>query len=212
MAGWRTLGLLLALALIVSCSGPGSTTSGAPGGPLRSGNAYVSYRDLDPIGSTFSEGMLVLGTTEPITLESVTVTGGDEALEYLGALVGMPGRPNDFAQFMHGFPPTEHVPMRYQQPAAGTRLEAGETYMLIVGYRVKTHVIDLRRAITVNYTTDDGTKLMRTYPAGVVTCPPSDTPDCMAAAEAKYGDVLQLLERATRPALMPPPPARHRHD
>jgi hypothetical protein len=122
-----------------------------------------------------------------VTIESVTVNGGGKALEFLGARLGLPGRPDDFNQMMPGYPP-KAIPASYQTAATDAVLEPGARYMLIVGYRVKNdHVMDRRTGITVNYRT--GNHLYQTtYPAGLVTCPPplTDT-QCSAAADRRYG-------------------------
>jgi hypothetical protein len=158
--------------------------------------AYISEYPLETVGATFSEGFQVLRTTKSVTIESVVVKGGSQAIDYLGARIGLPGRPTGFNQFMDAFPPDD-VPAALQVPAEGTRLEAGEGYMLILGYRVVELVMDLRDSVTVRYKTDDGERFERKYQAKIVTCPPAlaHGEDCYAAAEEKYG----------REALLRPP-------
>lgn len=158
--------------------------------------AYISEYPLETVGATFSEGFQILRTTKPLTIESVVVKGGSRAIEYLGARIGLPGRPTGFNQFMDAFPP-EAVPAALQLSAEGTRLEPDEGYMLILGYRVIDLVMDLRDSVAVRYKTDNGERFERTYRAKIVTCPPTlaHGRDCYAAAEEKYG----------REALLRPP-------
>ena len=60
--------------------------------------------------------------------------------------------------------------------------------MLIIGYRVSQHVMDLRSAVIVTYTTSDGRRYEREYTAQVVTCPPSIPENqCDRPAEEKFG-------------------------
>jgi len=141
---------------------------------------------MAPPGSVVSEGFQILFTSEPITIESVDVNGGDEALEFLGARIGLPGRRNDFHQWMSGYPP-KAVRASLQVPAEGAVLEPGDGYMLIIGYRVRAHVLDLRTSLTVSYKTEDGDLYERDFPAQVLTCPPDLTEhECGAVAEDRW--------------------------
>jgi hypothetical protein len=198
----RLIASLAALSLAVGCSGDRPSQSAGDrvtGGPLRSADDYVSFRQLGPVGSRFSEGFIVLRTKTPVTLESVEVTGGDQAIRYLGTEIGLPGRPYDFNQFMKGFPPRTRgdlgLPAKFQQPLRGSKLVPGESYMLVIGYQVERHVMDFRRAVTVNYADSDGTLYTRTWGAGIVTCPPPDFESCSDVAHDKYGDLLKLVRR-----------------
>jgi hypothetical protein len=157
------------------------------GGPVDQSTRYRSYRELGPVGNTFSEGFQLLETSAPVTVDSIDVSGGDKALRYLGARIGLPGRPDDFNQFMLGYPP-KAVPAQFQRPAPGTHLQPGSRYMLIIGYRVTHDVLDMRTRITVRYTTDDGSHFALEFPAQVVTCP-SSLPEieCSQEADRRFG-------------------------
>jgi hypothetical protein len=105
------------------------------GGPLADDGWYIWFYEART-GAVFSDGMQIVINkgSEPARITSVRSTGGDNALEYLGARIGLPGRPDDFNQNMKGFPPTA-VPARFQVPARGAVLRPHEGYMLILGYR-----------------------------------------------------------------------------
>jgi hypothetical protein len=144
---------------------------------------------MESVGTTFSEGFLLLQPSEPITIDSVEVVGGDDALKYLGARIGLPGRPDDFNQFMKGFPP-KAVPAKYQEPASGARLEDSEIYMLIIGYRETVPVMDLRTKVVVSYRTDDGTEYSEDFKAQVLTCPPAlSEPQCTQQEGERFGEL-----------------------
>ncbi len=150
------------------------------GGPLADDGWYIWFYEART-GAVFSEGMQIIVNEGPApsTVKSVRVTGGEQALEYLGARIGLPGRPNDFHQQMKGFPP-KAVPARFQVPAEGAVLEPHESYMLILGYRVVDEVLDRRTSVTVDYEVH-GDRYRAVYPTSVVACPPPLTDNTCAA-------------------------------
>lgn len=134
------------------------------------------------VGDVFSDGLETLHNTgdEPLMIEAVTPNGGDKSLEYLGARIGLPGRPDDFNQRMEGFPPTA-VPAHLQVPAVGATLAPGETYMLILGYRVSQDVHDVRDSVTIRYLVGSA-EFSREIPAWLVACPSSKSEDdCLSS-------------------------------
>ncbi len=141
------------------------------GGPLEPDGPYVWFYEARE-GIVFSDGMQMLSLQGPdrATVRSVTVQGGGKALDFLGARVGLPGRPYDFQQQMKGFPP-KAVPARLQVPAEGAVLEPGKSYMLILGYRVISDVLDRRRSVTVEYEAA-GERYRRVSQVSLVACPP----------------------------------------
>ncbi|WP_169834653.1 hypothetical protein [Nocardioides dokdonensis] len=124
-------------------------------------------------GQVFSDGLEVISVPEEATVTDVTVQGGEEAVEFLGARLGLPGRPDDFNQRMEGYPPAA-VPRRFQSPAEGATLLAGKSYMVILGFEVHEPVIALREGITIEYTIGD-VAYSKFLPARQVTCPPALT-------------------------------------
>lgn len=172
--GW--LGSLVALSIALLPAGC-EVVQRPAAGPLLGEGTYISYYPLPPVGRKFSEGFLQMEVagSEVATIEAVSVQGGNEAMEFLGARLGLPGRPDDFNQFMKGYPPRA-VPKRFQVPAVGAVLEPGKVYMLIVGYRVRAHVLDLRTGIRVDYRVGRR-RYTRHYQAGIAACPPPLTDD-----------------------------------
>jgi hypothetical protein len=160
------------------------------GGPLADDGWYIWFYEART-GTVFSEGMqtIINDGSEPSTVRSVRVTGGEKALEYLGARIGLPGRPNDFHQRMRGFPP-KAVPARFQIPADGAVLEPHKSYMLILGYRVIDEVLARRTSVTVDYEVG-GDRYRATYPISVVACPPPLTDNTCAD---KFEPVEELFE------------------
>jgi hypothetical protein len=143
------------------------------GGPLDDGDGSSSvwfYEARE--GAVFSDGLEILINqgSKPVTITSVDVHGGDKALEFLGARIGLPGRPDDFNQNMKGFPPRA-VPAKFQVSAVGTVLEPHESYMLILGYRVVDEVMDRRRNVSVDYEVD-GDRYHDVLQTRLVACPP----------------------------------------
>ncbi len=140
------------------------------GGPLEPDGPYIWFYEARK-GAVFSDGMQMLDIqgSEPGTVTTVTVQGGGEALEFLGARIGLPGRPYDFHQQMRG--PPKAVPARFQVPAEGAVLEPGKGYMLILGYRVIAEVLDRRSSVTVEYQVG-GTRYRERSEVELVACPP----------------------------------------
>ena len=183
--------LVTALALgvsLASCrSSDDAARTGEPparsDGPLFIDNAHTTFLPVTT-DQVFSDGFEILhiDADKPVTLTSAQPEGGNETLEFLGARVGMPGRPDDFNQIMPGFPP-KAVPAKYQQPLEGTVLEPGSTYMLILGYRViDADNLGHRTGIDIEYEVD-GEKYLAKLRAGLVTCPTAmSDKECARAA------------------------------
>jgi len=85
-------------------------------------------------------------------------------------MIGLPGRPWDFYQYMRGFPPRA-LPPPFRVPAVGAELQPGSDYVLAVGYEVRRHVADRQRAVIVDYTAG-GEDYRLVADAGIVMCPP----------------------------------------
>jgi hypothetical protein len=152
-------------------------------GPLFIGNAHTTFLPVTN-DQVFSDGfeILQIQADTPATLISAQPEGGNETLKFLGARVGLPGRPDDFNQIMPGFPP-KAVPAKYQQPLGGTVMEPGKTYMLILGYRViDADNLGHRTGIDIEYEVA-GEKYLAKLPAGLVTCPQAlSDKECATAA------------------------------
>jgi hypothetical protein len=160
------------------------------GGPLDGDGPYIWFYEARE-GAVFSDGMQIMiysGSREG-RITSVSVQGGDKALKFLGARVGLPGRPDDFNQQMKGYPP-KAVPARFQIPAEGAVLEPDKAYMLILGYQVVDEVLDRRETVTVDY--EVGTKrYRRVSQVSLVACPPPLTD---TACADKFEPVEELFE------------------
>jgi hypothetical protein len=105
----------------------------------------------------FSDGFEVLHVlgSQPVTVEAVRSVGGETALKNLGARIGLPGRKYDFQQLMTGFPPNA-IPASLQVDANGATLMPGDSYQLIMGYRlVDMNVQAKRTAIEIDYRIGD---------------------------------------------------------
>lgn len=143
------------------------------GGPLDDddGSSSIWFYEARA-GAVFSDGMEVLVNegSRPATITGVGVQGGDEALEFLGARVGLPGRPDDFNQLMSGYPPAA-VPARFQVPAEGAVLRPHRSYMLILGYRVVDEVMDRRTGVTLDYEVG-GQRYRDVLQSRLAACPP----------------------------------------
>ncbi len=160
------------LMLLVACAST-SNDHVVKGGPLQpADHSRTTWFHESQVGQTFSDGftVLVLSGSAPATIESVTSLGGGDAWDFLGARVGLPGRPDDFNQNMRGFPP-KAVPAKFQVDAAGTVLEPGKLYMLIMGYRVAADTLDWRDRIDIVYTVA-GKRYRASLDRRVVSCPP----------------------------------------
>lgn len=142
---------------------------------------------MSSVGAEFSDGFqqLHVAGSDPVTIESVNVEGGTDALETIGVSVGQPGRPDDFFVSMPGYPPSG-VPPQFVVPGEGAVLEPGSSYQLIVGYRVRDLVMDKQTAVIVSYSVD-GDDYEVELPSGLVTCPPplTDT-ECAKQAHATF--------------------------
>ena len=124
--------------------------------------------------------MLILAGHQTAVIDDVRSEGGADAVEFLGARLGLPGRKNDFHQSMTGYPPRA-VPARLQAPAIGTALDSDETYMLILGYRVLAGEVARRTSITIDYTSG-GRPYTVSFPAQLVICPaPVSDDECAEA-------------------------------
>lgn len=138
-------------------------------GPLQVPPSYTAWfvvRD-DEI---FSDGFDVLSSREDIRIDAVSAVADDaHAPEFLGARIGLPGRPDDFNQRMEGYPPSA-VPARFQIDAEGAELKAGETYMLILGFQVSGDEPSVRDGIRIDYTADD-IQYTAVFESRVVVCP-----------------------------------------
>jgi hypothetical protein len=142
----------------------------------------------DPVGARFSDGLreLQVSGSEPVTITSVEVVGGRRALSNVGAMIGLPGRPWGFYEYMKGFPPPA-LPPRFRVPAVGAELQPGSDYMLVIGYEVRQHVADRQTAVLVDYTSG-GEDYRLTVDAGIVMCPPPATSRwCMNTEGAAVG-------------------------
>lgn len=175
----QTAALLISLVGIAAAcgggdAGPGTaTTPVESGGPLFVDNAHTTWQPVKD-GDVFSDGLEVLQVTgsQPATLHDVQPVGGADTMQFLGARIGLPGRPDDFNQHMRGYPPRA-VPARYQQDLDGTVLEPGKTYMLILGFKViDPDAVGHRTGLTVSYESG-GHSYQTTLPAGLVSCPPT---------------------------------------
>jgi hypothetical protein len=144
-------------------------------GPLRGAGQTVWAYPEGPVGTRFSDGLreLQIAGSQPVTITSVTVVGGGRALSNEGALIGLPGRPWDFNEWMKGFPPPA-LPPEFREPAVGAELQPGSDYMLVIGYEVRRHVADRQTAVVIDYTSD-GHNYRLVVDAGIVMCPPSFT-------------------------------------
>lgn len=145
-------------------------------GPLQVAPPYTQWFEVQE-GEEFSDGMTILSASKTITIDRVSITGDTDALTFLGARIGLPGRPDDFNQRMPGFPP-QAVPSRFQIAAEGATLLAGETYMLILGFRVDGREVSVRQSIEVDYTVGSST-YTASLPGRLVTClSPIDDDQC----------------------------------
>jgi hypothetical protein len=166
--------MALTAAVLSGCGGGHATNPDerSHDGPLVIGEPHWWWHEARQ-GDVFSDGLEILRIhgSELATIDAVTSHGGDNAMTFLGARLGLPGRPDDFNQLMPGFPPVA-VPKRYQTDAVGARLEPGKGYMLILGYRVDDEdALDQRTSVTVDYTIGD-TQFSADIPAGIYSCPP----------------------------------------
>lgn len=132
----RLLVTLLVVVFAASACGTNRLDNGRRAdGPIAETGAYTWFNVIHQ-DEVFSDGMqmFIVGGHAPVTIDDVQVTGGEDTLEFLGARIGLPGRPDDFNQDMKGFPPRA-VPAQFQVPATGALLDPGERYMLILGFR-----------------------------------------------------------------------------
>lgn len=160
--------LVLASAVAACATGPGAEPERRMDGPLNVSNPYTTWFEVRE-GEVFSDGWLILTTTADLTIDRVSITGDTKPLTFLGARIGLPGRPNDFHQRMRGFPP-KAVPARLQVPAEGATIEEGDTYMLILGFRVDEAKVSTRETVEIDYSVGT-TTYTATIPGRLVTCP-----------------------------------------
>src|SRR5205085_9052332 len=102
---------------------PSSASPGRSGPLLGEGSTVWAYPE-EPVGTRFSDGLreLQVAGSQPVVIKSVTVVGGDAALTNVGAMIGLPGRRWDFAEYMKGFPPPS-LPPEFREPAVGAELQ-----------------------------------------------------------------------------------------
>ena len=180
----------MAAAVLVSLALGGCTgcSARATSGPLYDTTVSTWFYEMGPVGARFSDGFQILQVhgREAVTVESVHVHGGGQALDNVGAMIGLPGRPDDFNLNMKGFPPAA-VPAKYRVPADGARLHPGDTYMLIVGYQVRDQVMDRQTGVSIDYNAG-GHEYVLDIRSGLVTCPPPlGGAACQHIAEQRYG-------------------------
>lgn len=172
------LALALGISLLVAgCASEGeSPERRLTVGPLPAPPGSTAWFVVDD-GEVFSDGFEVLTVSEKVRIESVSMLGEDGgAPEFLGARLGLPGRPDDFNQRMEGFPPAA-VPDRYQVEAEGAELTPGETYMLILGFRVTQddhHYV--REGFRIDYSAGE-VDYTTAFDSRIVLCPRPMTED-----------------------------------
>lgn len=177
---------LLVLAGCTDSDGNGPAEARIENGPLEESLPHAWWR-ASTAGEVFSDGLevLILRGDETAVIDDVRVEGGEESARFLGARLGLPGRPDDFNKDMAAFPPRA-VPTQDQAPAVGAEIVPGQTYMLILGYEITADVASNRESIIVDYTIKD-TAYTDEFPARLAFCPPPLTDD---ACSAEYPDAV----------------------
>lgn len=180
--------LALAVCLLAAgCSPGGDSPAGrSTDGPLATAPRSTAWFVVED-GEVFTDGFEVLTVSEDVRIESVSMLGEQEgAPEFLGARIGLPGRPDDFNQRMEGFPPAA-VPNRYQVTAEGAVLTPGETYMLILGFRVSQGAHPyVREGFRIDYSAGD-VDYTTVFDSRIVLCPRPMTEDrCVKQFPAPY--------------------------
>lgn len=179
--------VLLVALCAAGCTGGAADSRTVPAGPLSSAEPHVWSVPADDVGHVFSDGLETVRNqgAQPIHIDSIQPKGGSEVLSFLGARIGLPGRPDDFNQLMPEYPPTA-VPSNFQVLAEGAVLQPGELYMIILGYEITKDAYAVRTSVVVKYHAGVHRYELE-IPAVLVACPHErDEEDCVGSISSAW--------------------------
>jgi hypothetical protein len=153
------------------------------GGPLGFGSTATA-----DVGYTFTYGLLVVYNlgTQPLTITAVRPDLTGHGLQYLGASLAAPDRPQGGADFMPGVPPADPV-LGPMTPAVGAVLDPTADphyhgWVLGMGYRVLAAGRSTVKAVEVDYIFGGQPRTQR-FRATIAICTPKALPVSNCAAE-----------------------------